>query len=772
MYLSDDGDVLDLTGNQLKDLAGIPLPPTLTDLDLTTNRLAALDPRIGGLERLEKLSFRQNLITDAAGAGLKDLTRLTSLKVRSDPSKGGASWLILPSCSLLHPRYNHIHQSMPRSPLSHPANQPPCPDALVLCGETPLSTRRYLLCSSPPFLHLLLAESLNHFDAHSPRSPSAPPLPHFPPIPAAPFPRCPNPPLPRELLLRCRLHDPSFPLLPLPPPPIPSSTHPPSTRAPHLPRARAVLWDILVKKVPLVSALSHPRPAAPRTLLPSHPSHLSHPLTLSPLSPSHPLTLSPLSYPSILPPASALKARCVSPLPPPSLLDLSYNHINALPPHSPLSPPPSPPSLLSHPPTPATRQELVLRDNLLKKELVLRDNLLKKVPLVSPLTALSLLDLSYNHIHGMAPLASSALPALRELYLANNRIGHIEALEGFTQLRLLELGSNKIREMENLSHLSALEELWVGRNKIREVRVDGLSALVKISVQSNRLTCMRGFETCTRLQELYLSNNGITVMEGLEALTNLRILDLAANAITHVQGLDTLTSLEDLWLNDNRIESLAQLMAALQVLHALTASARMPSCATAPCPHPSPHGPTSLEDLWLNDNRIESLAQLMAALQVLPALTASARMPSCATAPCPHPSPHGPTSLEDLWLNDNRIESLSQLMASLHVLPALTTCTHCISPHSPIHHPMAPCSLEDLWLNDNRIESLAQLMAALDGPKASLVTLYLERNPCAKEAGYIETLAMMLPRAEEIDSKPIETASQAPSSPHPLPPSP
>ncbi|CAI6008966.1 unnamed protein product, partial [Closterium sp. NIES-65] len=56
MYLSDDGEVLDLTGNQLKDLAGIPLPPTLTDLDLTTNRLAALDPRIGDLERLEKLS--------------------------------------------------------------------------------------------------------------------------------------------------------------------------------------------------------------------------------------------------------------------------------------------------------------------------------------------------------------------------------------------------------------------------------------------------------------------------------------------------------------------------------------------------------------------------------------------------------------------------------------------------------------------------------------------------------------------------------------------
>ncbi|CAI5535638.1 unnamed protein product, partial [Closterium sp. Naga37s-1] len=41
----------------------------------------------------------------------------------------------------------------------------------------------------------------------------------------------------------------------------------------------------------------------------------------------------------------------------------------------------------------------------------------------------------------------------------------------------------------------------------------------------------------------------------------------------------------------------------------------------------------------------------------------------------------------------------------------------------------------------------------------------------AKEAGYIETLTKMLPRAEEIDSKPIETASQALSSPLiPFPP--
>ncbi|CAI5990091.1 unnamed protein product [Closterium sp. NIES-64] len=278
MYLSDDGEVLDLTGNQLKDLAGIPLPPTLTDLDLTTNRLAALDPRIGDLERLEKLSFRQNLITDAAAAGLKDLTRLTG-----------------------EPEPSHF-------PLSPSFLSPPSP-------LSPLS-----------FLSLL-SSSLSSFSLPPRHSPRATPS---------------IAPTPQQLVQR------------------------------HVTQwcsscEAASLNKIALPSPPLLPSLSSPQP----------------------------------------------------------------------------------------------------------QELVLRDNLLKKVPLVSPLTALSLLDLSYNHIHAMAPLAASALPALRELYLANNRIGHMEALEGFTQLRLLELGSNKIRlhlANNRIGHIEGLPQLRLlelGSNKIR-----------------------------------------------------------------------------------------------------------------------------------------------------------------------------------------------------------------------------------------------------------------------------------------------------------------
>lgn len=180
--------------------------------------------------------------------------------------------------------------------------------------------------------------------------------------------------------------------------------------------------------------------------------------------------------------------------------------------------------------------------------------------------------------------------------------------------------------MENLQNLTNLEELWLGRNRIKAVNLCGLKCLKKISLQSNRLTSMTGFEVwylnmtniccctykinillysitavhsqqlnfvfvptfqdCVALEELYLSHNGISKIEGISTLVNLRILDVSSNKLTSVSDIQNLTwyhkfpssilynmlifsrviiwslhwiyvcSLEDLWLNDNQIESL------------------------------------------------------------------------------------------------------------------------------------------------------------------------------------------------------------------------
>ncbi|XP_028806533.1 protein phosphatase 1 regulatory inhibitor subunit PPP1R7 homolog [Neltuma alba] len=73
--------LLDLTGCQLHDLDSVDLPPYLTELDLTTNRLSALDPRIAHLSNLKKLSLRQNLLTDAAVEPLSARHDIAGLEV-------------------------------------------------------------------------------------------------------------------------------------------------------------------------------------------------------------------------------------------------------------------------------------------------------------------------------------------------------------------------------------------------------------------------------------------------------------------------------------------------------------------------------------------------------------------------------------------------------------------------------------------------------------------------------------------------------------------
>ncbi|GMP69366.1 hypothetical protein CsSME_00028661 [Camellia sinensis var. sinensis] len=59
---SSSATVLDLTSFQLHDLDSVELPPSLTELDLTANRLSTLDLRIAHLSNLRKLSLRQNLL--------------------------------------------------------------------------------------------------------------------------------------------------------------------------------------------------------------------------------------------------------------------------------------------------------------------------------------------------------------------------------------------------------------------------------------------------------------------------------------------------------------------------------------------------------------------------------------------------------------------------------------------------------------------------------------------------------------------------------------
>lgn len=189
------------------------------------------------------------------------------------------------------------------------------------------------------------------------------------------------------------------------------------------------------------------------------------------------------------------------------------------------------------------------------RDLVLRDNKLTKIPCVNTFKNLMVLDVSFNEISSLEGM-SEVSPTLKEFYVSKNEVTKIAKLDQLHELRILELGSNGLRVMEGLQNMTILQELWLGRNRIRTVDLCGLKSLVKISLQSNRLTSMLGFEECINLEELYLSHNGISKMEGLSTLVNLKVLDVSSNKLTAISGIENLTRLEDLWLNDNQIASL------------------------------------------------------------------------------------------------------------------------------------------------------------------------------------------------------------------------
>ncbi|KAJ3692074.1 hypothetical protein LUZ60_012424 [Juncus effusus] len=78
---------LDMTSCQLHDLSEVEIPQTLEEIDLTANRLTQLDPRIANLNRLRKLSLRQNLFEDQgieAISGWNSISELEELVLRDN----------------------------------------------------------------------------------------------------------------------------------------------------------------------------------------------------------------------------------------------------------------------------------------------------------------------------------------------------------------------------------------------------------------------------------------------------------------------------------------------------------------------------------------------------------------------------------------------------------------------------------------------------------------------------------------------------------------
>ncbi|MBQ3392998.1 MAG: leucine-rich repeat domain-containing protein [Lachnospiraceae bacterium] len=198
--------------------------------------------------------------------------------------------------------------------------------------------------------------------------------------------------------------------------------------------------------------------------------------------------------------------------------------------------------------------EIMLSDVYEMTELSLANCGIRSIDALGELTNLEFLDLNFNAVEDVSPLAG--MTCLRQLSLQNNRIADIRALGSLTALHSLDVGGNRITDLSVLEELPQLLELAVNDNPARDIGpVLTCSSLVSLNV------CGLGLQDCAwvssfpALEKLYLSDNAVSDLAPLSECRELTSLYLQGNGITDLTPLAGLSGLEYLDIQDNALRS-------------------------------------------------------------------------------------------------------------------------------------------------------------------------------------------------------------------------
>ncbi|KAK0572624.1 hypothetical protein LWI29_034416 [Acer saccharum] len=307
----------------------------------------------------------------------------------------------------------------------------------------------------------------------------------------------------------------------------------------------------------------------------------------------------------------------------------------------------------------------------------------------------TVLDLTSFQLHDLTSVEIP--PTLTELDLTANRLSSLDSrISHLSNLTKLSFRQNLIDDaaIEPISRwdaLSGLEELVLRDNKLTKIPDASIfKKLLNFDVSFNEITSLHGLSKVSNtLKELYVSKNEVPKIEEIDHFHYLGILELGSNRLRVMENLQNLTNLEELWLGRNRIK------------------------AVDLC------GLKCIKKISLQSNRLTSMKGFE----------------DC-------------VALEELYLSHNGISKMEGL-STLVNLKVLDVSSNKLTSVDDIQ---SLPRLEDLWLNDNQIESLESIAEAVAGSRETLITIYLEKNPCAKSSNYSTTLKNNFPNIQQIDS--------------------
>lgn len=178
--------------------------------------------------------------------------------------------------------------------------------------------------------------------------------------------------------------------------------------------------------------------------------------------------------------------------------------------------------------------------------------------------SLDLLDLSFNQISDLSPLAP--LTGLQTLYLSDNEISDLSPLAALTGLQKLGLFSNQVSDLSPLSQLINLVELDLYNNQVSDLSpLAQLTNLVDLFMEKNQVSDLSPLAQLTNLVHLFLSENQISDLSSLGQLAKLQELRLQSNQISNIAILAQLPELHSLDLRDNQISDISALVANLEL---------------------------------------------------------------------------------------------------------------------------------------------------------------------------------------------------------------
>uniref|UniRef100_A0A674HFS4 Protein phosphatase 1 regulatory subunit 7 n=1 Tax=Taeniopygia guttata TaxID=59729 RepID=A0A674HFS4_TAEGU len=204
-------------------------------------------------------------------------------------------------------------------------------------------------------------------------------------------------------------------------------------------------------------------------------------------------------------------------------------------------------------------------------------------------------------------------PEAEDVDLNHFRIGKIEGFEVLKKVKTLCLRQNLIKHIENLEQLQTLRELDLYDNQIRKIEnLESLVELEVLDISFNVLRHIEGLDRLTQLKKLFLVNNKISKIENLSNLQMLQMLELGSNRIRVIENIDTLANLDSLFLGKNKITKLQNLDALtnLTVLSIQNKLTMLDIAANRIKKIENISHLTELQEFWMNDNLVESWSDL------------------------------------------------------------------------------------------------------------------------------------------------------------------